>query len=576
MVHKATKPDGVEIPLHKRSCTRCNQRKVKCSRKSPCAACIKNGEECIFPGDKRAPRQLNRPPVGELLTRLKELESEVDKLRSTTGNLNITSSYPAESLSQPSHTPQRSITPNLNALSLPGQSCNIRDGFLVDEFRLQYFQPGQIQRLWRLHEENVAPLIAILHLPSTQQIINNAANGVELDAAHESLVLAICFSGVISMVPGQCQSEIDQEYDVVRENYEIAFERALDSADILKAKNIVILQAAVLFLLCSRAGGNTRLVWAKTAVIIRLAQSLQLHVDGEKLDLSPFETEMRRRLWWYICILDMLSSEEQAVDTQIRPGMFDTKYPSNIDGEDLFPEMTSLPHERKLFTDITHCIMCSTVLNDVYWSPTILEKSVPIPQTDQEIIVTKVGKMLHDKYLSHFDLDMPLQWISATIIRLQLARAWLVVQKPCEQPPSSNSPRNDTAFETAVESVNFSYLLQTNPVTTQWTWLCKSYKQWYIMAYLLTELCARPLCAETDHAWDVVTKMLVQWQQNVQHHTAFEKPFGELVERTAAVRAAKLASQHSHQKRSVQDLQDDLFGVSELEMSIDWLRETRL
>lgn len=560
--------------MHKRSCTRCNQRKVKCNRKSPCTACIKNGKQCIYPGGKRAPRQLNRPPVGELLARLKELESEVDKLRST--NLNVASSYTrAEFLSistQPSHTAQESTT---NALSLPGQSYNSRDGFSVDEFRLQYFQPRQIQRLWRLHQENVAPLIAILHLPSTQIIINNSVNGVTLDAAHESLVLAICFSGVISTVPGQCQSEIDHEYDVARENYEIAFEKALDSVDILKAKDIVILQAAVLFLLCSRAGGNTRLVWAKTAVIIRLAQSLQLHIDGGKLDLSPFETEMRRRLWWYICILDMLSSEEQAVDTQIRPGMFDTKYPSNIDGENLFPEMAILPPEREVFTDITHCIMCSTVLNDVYWSPTILDKSLSISQTDQEKIVTKIGKVLHDKYLSHFDLDIPLQWISATIIRLQLARAWLVVQKPCEQPPSSASPRNDTAFETAVESVNFSYLLQTNPVTTRWTWLCKSYKQWYIMAYLLTELCARPLCAETDHAWDVVTKMLVQWQQNVQHHTAFEKPFEELVERTAAVRAAKLASQRANQKGFVQELHGDPFGVSELEISIDWLREAQ-
>ncbi|KAJ5768432.1 hypothetical protein N7533_001015 [Penicillium manginii] len=573
MAPKEMRPDSAETSLHKRSCTRCNQRKVKCNRKTPCTACIKNGEECTFPGDKRAPRQLNRPPVGELLARLKELESEVDKLRSNNSNI----AYRGESLSQPRDTIQESFqVPNLNALSLPGQSCNIRDDFSLDEFRLQYLQPRQIQRLWRLHEVNVAPLIAILHLPSAQRIINNAMNGVELDAANESLVFAICFSGVISTVPGQCQFEIDHEYEVARKNYEIAFERALDLADILKAKNVVILQAAVLFLLCSRAGGNTRLVWAKTAVIIRLAQSLQLHIDGEKLGLSPFETEMRRRLWWYICILDMLSSEEQAVDTQIRPGMFDTKYPSNINGQDLFPEMTSLPPEREIFTDITHCIMCVTVLNDVYWSPTILDKSAHIPQTDQEHIVTKVGKMLHDKYLSHFDLDVPLQWISATIIRLQLARAWLLVQKPSEEVSSSGSPRNDTAFETAIESVNFSYLLQTNPVTTQWIWLCKSYKQWYIMAYLLTELCARPLCAETDHAWDVVTKMLVQWQQSVQHHTAFEKPFAELVERTAAVRAAKLASQPSNQKGSVRDLQEDPFGVSELEISIGWLRESGL
>lgn len=557
--------------LHKRSCTRCNQRKVKCTRVSPCTACVKAGEECIFPGDKRAPRQLNRPPVGELLARLKELESEVDELRCKNSNLD----FPDEHLLQPIQAPQLEF----DAFNLPGgQSYNSNDDWSANKFRHQYLQPGQIERLWKLHQENVAPLIAIIHIPSTRSIITNAVKVVELDPAHEVLILAICFSAVISMTPAQCQSEIGHQHDTTRHAYEMAFERALDQADLLKAKDTVTLQAAVLFLLCSRAGGNTRLIWAKTAVVIRLAQSLQLHRDGEKLGLSPFETEMRRRLWWYICILDMLSSEDQAMDTLIRPGTFDTQFPSNIDGEDLSPEMTQVPPEQKVFTDITHCIMCSKVLNDVIWSQSqiSLDKSLPMSLTDQEGIVTRVGKTLHDKYLSHFDLDIPLQWISATIIRLQLSRAWLLVQIPSEQLPSPDPPRIVTAFETAVESINFSYLLQTNAVTTQWSWLCKSYKQWHIMAYILSELCARPLCAETDHAWEVVTKMLAQWQRDAQQDTALEKPFTELVERTATVRAAKLASQPTIQKELVQDLEDDPLGFSELGLSIDWLREVGL
>lgn len=574
MAHMGTptlEPENVDAIIHKRSCTRCNQRKAKCNRKSPCTACIKAGEKCSFPGDKRAPRQLNRPPVGELLVRLKELESEVDELRSKNSNV----PPPTENIAETRETDKK---PEPNAFCLPGQSYKTRDDWPSDEFRRQYLQPKQIQRLWNLHRENVAPLISVLHIPSSQQIITEAVNGIELDATHQALVITICFSAVISMTPAQCESELGQEHDTARLNYETAFEKALEAADLLKAKNILILQATVLFLLCSRAGGNTRLIWAKAAVIIRLAQSLKLHRDGEKLGLSPFDTEIRRRLWWYICILDMLTSEDQAVDTQIRPGMFDTKYPSNVDGDDLSPEMPDFLPEKDVFTDITHCIMTSAVLNDVYWSQAFIDNSDSVLPTDQENIVTKVGKTLHDKYLSHFDLDLPLQWISATIIRLQLARAWLLVQIPSEDQSllGSNPYRNDTAFETAVESINFSYLLQTNAVTTQWSWLCKSYKQWHIMAYLLSELSTRPVCAETDHAWDVVTKMLAQWQQNAQHQTAFEKPFTELVERTAAVRAAKLTSQPIAQKDATYGQGDDSLGISELGLSIDWLREAGL
>lgn len=558
--------ETTETISNKRSCRRCNEKKVRCNRRSPCNHCIKVKETCIFPEEKRAPRQLNRPPVSELLARLKELEAEVDELRSKESDaLSSTKSSP-----KPHEVPEKL---EFNAFSLPGQSYNINNGWSSSEFRHQYLQPEQIEKLWTLHKENVAPLIAILHIPSTQRIIKDAMEGVKLDAVHEALVLAICFSAIVSMTPTQCQTITGQDHDTARRIHEIAFERTFGSADLLKPKNILIIQAAVLFLLCSRAGGNTRLVWARAAVIIRLAQSLQIHKDGEELNLSPFETEIRRRLWWYICILDMLSSEDQAMDTQIRPGMFNTKYPSNVNGEDLYPDMLAVPLAKEMFTDITHCIMSSKVLNEIYWSQKPPNESLRTSSLDQADAVTSVGKSLHDEYLSYYDLDVPLQWISATIIRLQLSRAWLLSQIPSEPLPGSNEPQNDTAFETAVESINFSYLLQTNVVTAQWSWLCKSYKQWQIMAYLLAELSNRPLSAETDHAWDVVTKMLLQWQQNAQHHTAFEKPFTELVERAAAVRAAKLAVQPIPQDEPAQDSGDDPFGISELELSIDWLRE---
>ena len=44
---------------------------------------MKAGVQCTFPGPKRTRQTLNRPPVSELLTRLKHLEEEVEQLRST-------------------------------------------------------------------------------------------------------------------------------------------------------------------------------------------------------------------------------------------------------------------------------------------------------------------------------------------------------------------------------------------------------------------------------------------------------------------------------------------------------------
>lgn len=66
-------------------------------------------------------------------------------------------------------------------------------------------------------------------------------------------------------------------------------------------------------------------------LVVRVAQGQGLNRDRRQLGLSPFDTEIRRQLRWHICILDMLCSGDQGTDSQIQPGMFDTRLPSNID-----------------------------------------------------------------------------------------------------------------------------------------------------------------------------------------------------------------------------------------------------
>jgi hypothetical protein len=54
-------------------------------------------------------------------------------------------------------------------------------------------------------------------------------------------------------------------------------------------------------------GGTYKLILYRTltGLAIRIAHSLGLHRDGTNFDVSPFDTEMRRRCWWQICVLDV-------------------------------------------------------------------------------------------------------------------------------------------------------------------------------------------------------------------------------------------------------------------------------
>lgn len=70
----------MEQHIQSRSCYRCNLKKIRCNKISPCQRCVGANVECAFPSPGRAPRQRKRPLKAELTTRLRLLEEKVHKL----------------------------------------------------------------------------------------------------------------------------------------------------------------------------------------------------------------------------------------------------------------------------------------------------------------------------------------------------------------------------------------------------------------------------------------------------------------------------------------------------------------
>jgi len=73
------------------SCVNCRRRKVRCDRRDPCAPCIRNKADCVFPVSGRLPRRgrdAKHPhqKQAELLGRLRRLEAMVGDLGSEVEN----------------------------------------------------------------------------------------------------------------------------------------------------------------------------------------------------------------------------------------------------------------------------------------------------------------------------------------------------------------------------------------------------------------------------------------------------------------------------------------------------------
>lgn len=60
--------------------------------------------------------------------------------------------------------------------------------------------PSQIPYMWQVYQENVDPIVKILHIPTTTKLINQTRKNLDsLTAENEALMFAIYFAAITSM-----------------------------------------------------------------------------------------------------------------------------------------------------------------------------------------------------------------------------------------------------------------------------------------------------------------------------------------------------------------------------------------
>ncbi len=120
MSPEAAPPPGLAPPQKRRSCVTCRTRKVRCDKLSPCSNCRRAQIDCIFPSADRPPRWARRlerlnqgqeqqaapenaaPAVGQVMERLRTLESLVKELSGQLEHANAASASGTAPLSDAS------------------------------------------------------------------------------------------------------------------------------------------------------------------------------------------------------------------------------------------------------------------------------------------------------------------------------------------------------------------------------------------------------------------------------------------------------------------------------------------
>ena len=146
----------------------------------------------------------------------------------------------------------------------------------------------------------------------------------------------------------------DEPSDLQGRSYELADVYRKRSAQCCLKSDItaptrVAVEALLMCAICeyARLGEGFIGQWLVLGILVRKALHMGLHRDPDEFtSLSPFEKEMRRRLWAHIWQIDMLFSFQLGLPNAVHMFKTNVASPINVFEEELTEDMTELPPAR--------------------------------------------------------------------------------------------------------------------------------------------------------------------------------------------------------------------------------------
>ncbi|KAH7237076.1 fungal-specific transcription factor domain-containing protein [Fusarium redolens] len=381
------------------ACNHCQHRKVKCNRVFPCNNCIKANVPCV-PSTPAPPRK-RRAPNALLQERIKNLEALLEqytsqdspKQSSDTSGLShdpmeiSARSSPAQSNGHGAQTPTGPgklvvrnggykfldsyiwgrIHENISEMrhildedTSDEENCHSSDSPAPHEdddlllakisslsINDQAPLPFQILRLWQVFLERVNPITKMIHTPTTEHLVIGAmTNHSDISHKNRALLYAIYLVSAVTLTGEEAMTMLGLHKDEALQIFTQGLKMALNKVNFLRNYDMVVLQALVLYLIALQGRSNHDAVWVLSGVVIRIAHKMGVHRDGEALGLTPFDTEMRRRVWWRIIILDCMYAATSGMNPTLLPLGCDTKLPHNINDADFSPESTVIQNKQ--------------------------------------------------------------------------------------------------------------------------------------------------------------------------------------------------------------------------------------
>ena len=328
--------------------------------------------------------------------------------------------------------------------------------------------------------------------------------------------------------------------------FRLGLEHALAKADFLNVPDIVLVQAFALFLSLVRRHDSPRFVWMMTGLVIRMAQYLGLQRDGTHFEhLTPFEIEMRRKVWWAVCMLDIRASEDQGTELSIASGSFDTKIPLNINDEDIDPETKQMPTERDGVTDMSFARIWFGIGEITRQMMAHSAKDGLAGLEDQSRLLSEIYQKFEEGYCQYTPESGNIAyWVGVTIARLVMAKMTLIIFLPVLFSSPSEHFSDDVRTKlliSAIEVAEYNHALNAEQACKQWRWVFQTYTHWHAIVYLLIEISRRPWSPIVERAWAALhSSWLIPDQTPIDKNLRIWVPLRKLMDKARKHRNAEL------------------------------------
>ncbi|KAL2871713.1 uncharacterized protein BJX67DRAFT_167727 [Aspergillus lucknowensis] len=541
------------------SCVLCQQRKVRCDRTFPCANCLRAKVQCI-PASQVPRRRKRRFPERELLGRLREYES---LLRQNDIKFNPLHGEPVDNAaahgspgvesaderqpdsSRPSASPkstpksfwhainQLSPEPDIGASAPPpsmtetvvkkawDQAFGTHDPLfgaqdMPGDLSELHPQPSQIFRLWQIYLDNVDPLFKVTHTPTLQSRIIEAIGDLKNNKPPlDALMFSIYCIATLSVMPYECDALIGPSRDDVLAGYQVSCRKALVRAQFLRSDDRDCLTALYLYLVSLRPTADPRTMSSMLGIAIRSAQRMGIHDESTLSKYSPFEAEMRRRLWWALVLFDTRIGEMADYRTTTLTPLWDCKIPLNVNDSDLRPEMTNNPVVQGRSSEALFAVVRSEVGDFLRNSSFHLEFSCPAlksvartkPCSSSEADeLAAMETLLEDKYLQSCDPENPLHFITMWTTRAALAKCSLVNHYSKYSPGRQTEAQRDAAVFHALRMLDCDTNILSSSSVKRYFWLMHFYFPFPAYLHILQDLRKRPLSRHAEQSWTSLSK----------------------------------------------------------------------